>query len=908
MEKPFKGTGKDAAEDVDKVEAVDMEIGDNPMGENLLMPADPEFGEGCRYCWPLDRSDARSMLLQGQYYYDAEEFLAEHPFYNADGADNKEWVKEWEEELIEELREAGALDWEYRFFACSALYATLVEEWLTPIKGQNNRQEWQMKEGGLPPRKEIHWATWRHLFIFFIRPDIGPMLSALLERNNLVEPYGKEMRRGFRDILIDWECSCAHGGEAEFYLRIVNDKIGREGLTRVLQLLRIDQSTITSCIDRCFAEKRFAPLCDLLKSAQLPGPPPPTLGGGTLGPTVGDDGSWPGGTPPGKPYSILNYVKDLALSKQTEEELFNSVLSSLTEFEPMNALLSFDEEAGNMSRLALFDLFADFMGNRKSFLLPLLDSIKDESWIDQEYESLDEFLLFVKATVKVPQETKEAILRHYTVKVGKLPFQGSLITELTTVCLFLGIWAIGPVSRTIMSQRSLLLRSNLNLPAFAMISASSPVGIGLRDRDLPRRAPGLSPNIALRQAVLRARNGDNETVASSSSAPTNELAAVDSVATGLETSSLPAVVRPVWETRRTTNGGSLLRLSTNGGQATTAGSVGGRHEVSYAHAKVAKQRKAQGEEVLVIEQDHLIPSIIGFRLGIRNPNVQADHSTVWSLSKTAHQIKNKASKDKIFFFNLEYTARNRPLMEEYLDEIAKKTRLHVIDELTPDMVYEMGFDDPAELNKSLNLAMKREGALIVAVTQRWGVGGEEVIPVLFAKRVAGIVEQETCELLQLRNETMLPQGSYTSLEEEMRALDTRHEERVQSRFSRFRSYLSEHRSNLLALQNPYAPASAVYQHMQAQIDRVDHNYQQAAATATQSYGVKLSEHEFSLESIMCKDQKIKGTLSHEEAMSRLLTMHNFGNFHNDVVPGFGRILGVGEGGDANAYWEEGGRG
>ena len=99
----------------------------------------------------------------------------------------------------------------------------------------------------------------------------------------------------------------------------------------------------------------------------------------------------------------------------------------------------------------------------------------------------------------------------------------------------------------------------------------------------------------------------DETVASSSSAPslallrtgglrtpTDELAAVDSVATGLETSSLSAVVRPVWETRRITNRASLLRLSTNGGRVTTAGSVGGKHEVSHAHAKVAKQRKTEG--------------------------------------------------------------------------------------------------------------------------------------------------------------------------------------------------------------------------------------------------------------------------------------------------------------------------
>ena len=124
---------------------------------------------------------------------------------------------------------------------------------------------------------------------------------------------------------------------------------------------------------------------------------------------------------------------------------------------------------------------------------------------------------------------------------------------------------------------------------------------------------------------------------------------------------------------------------------------------------------------------------------------------------------------------------------------------------------------------------------------------------------------------------------------------------MQLRFTKFKSYLGEHRSNLVALQNPYTPDSAVYQHIQAQIDRVDHNHQQAAATATRSYGVELGEHEFSLE-------KIRGTLSHQEAMSRLLTMHNFSNFHNDEGPGFGKIREVGDMEDATPYWEEGGKG
>lgn len=135
-----------------------------------------------------------------------------------------------------------------------------------------------------------------------------------------------------------------------------------------------------------------------------------------------------------------------------------------------------------MSRLALFDLFADLVGNRKSFLLPLLDSIDDEDWVSKEFDSLDQFLMFVDRTVKVPPEIRNAILRHYKEKTTELPFDDAKVTELTMAFLFIVVLAIAPIFRPA-SPKSFLFRSNLNSPAFAMISGNTPSRIGLRDRE-----------------------------------------------------------------------------------------------------------------------------------------------------------------------------------------------------------------------------------------------------------------------------------------------------------------------------------------------------------------------------------------------------------------------------------------
>lgn len=298
------------------------------------------------------------ILWHGQDYDNVEDFLEDHPFYPPEMSENQACLEELELEKREELRGAGALDWEYRFFACSALYTALVDEWL---KDKDQRREWQARKRAQPPGKEIHWATWKGLFTFLIRADTGPMLSALLERNNLVEPHWKEMRKGFLDELLSWDRCSANRREALFYGRIGNNEIGREGVTRAFQLLRLDRDAIARHVDRSFAEKRFAPLCDLLVGANPPWLPPLALGEGDVAPAINYDDSRSGGSPLGKPYSILNYVKDLTLSKQTRNDLFDSVLSGLTDFEPINILLSFCFHLTRRPETCLVSLFLIFL-------------------------------------------------------------------------------------------------------------------------------------------------------------------------------------------------------------------------------------------------------------------------------------------------------------------------------------------------------------------------------------------------------------------------------------------------------------------------------------------------------------------------------------------------------------------
>lgn len=58
-----------------KKKAAGMEIGDKSTLKNTLLAADPLFGEGCQYYWPLQRGDADLMLLEGQCFYNVEELL-----------------------------------------------------------------------------------------------------------------------------------------------------------------------------------------------------------------------------------------------------------------------------------------------------------------------------------------------------------------------------------------------------------------------------------------------------------------------------------------------------------------------------------------------------------------------------------------------------------------------------------------------------------------------------------------------------------------------------------------------------------------------------------------------------------------------------------------------------------------
>ena len=119
-----------------------------------------------------------------------------------------------------------------------------------------------------------------------------------------------------------------------------------------------------------------------------------------------------------------------------------------------------------------------------------------------------------------------------------------------------------------------------------------------------------------------------------------------------------------------------------------------------------------GKKILKIEQDHLIPSVIGLPLETRNPDVTKDHSTVWSLSTDAHRLKTKSSSKGIFPFAIEYTTKNPSQIGEYLDQVEKTTCQFVINQLTSDMLNELGFDDPADLTKCLTFGMKREKKVI----------------------------------------------------------------------------------------------------------------------------------------------------------------------------------------------------
>ena len=266
MGKRFDEAGKDAAEGKEE----------EPMVGSQPMPADPEFGSGCQYSWPLGGIDAELILWHGKDYNNVEELLEDHPFYDPEMSENRSVLEELEGEKRAALEVAGALDWEYRFFACSAIYAALIHEWLAPsVAYKRHNRDWWAMEQTAPPGKRIGWATWRRLLPFVIRSDTGPTLVALLERNNLVESHKETVRQAFLNEMKSWDWSCSTWGEGAFYRRIGDLNTGRAGLTRVLKILGIPPTTAASYIDQSFSKKRFVPVCDLLMASTPPAPRPP---------------------------------------------------------------------------------------------------------------------------------------------------------------------------------------------------------------------------------------------------------------------------------------------------------------------------------------------------------------------------------------------------------------------------------------------------------------------------------------------------------------------------------------------------------------------------------------------------------------------------------------------------------
>lgn len=146
----------------------------------------------------------------------------------------------------------------------------------------------------------------------------------------------------------------------------------------------------------------------------------------------------------------------------------------------------------------------------------------------------------------MPPETRKAILGHYTEKVTKISVNDATVTELTTAFLLIVALAIAPLFRPI-SPRSLLFRSNLNPPAFAMISSNRLSGRGLRDQDLSRRGPGLGPSKAPPQVALLAKRGDDAAAASPFPISSAESGAQELIVapSGLEIPSSSSLVRPV---------------------------------------------------------------------------------------------------------------------------------------------------------------------------------------------------------------------------------------------------------------------------------------------------------------------------------------------------------------------------
>lgn len=395
---------------------------------------DPVYGPNSKFFWPGSCADARDYVLSPvriSSYVLGNKFLEIYAKNFSGVFDYLESTDYPDESYCDTLYDLfynlynDVESWEAPTFFVSAVYRGLFDE-MRPYQsrllelrtqlGYESTVEPYLKEGkseeeailaayGTPFKeadkgeRNLSLATCRRLISLILAGNTDLSLISelvkMLHRTNIVARHQKQLKEGLLSYLEDPYPIFS-------VLSILKDEtrkdLHKEKLVLALSLFEIEPKAAEKAFDEALSLGNYEPIVNLIRDHP------------SKRKFASDQTS---AYYIGPRYTARDYLKDLILSEEAFNKIFEEVRDSAAEYKVTSVLLSFDEEAGKLAKLAYFDMIQELF-NKNTALIDIVDPVA---------KSLDEDdLLFTKKRhhtkifdkidnkIVVPPEARKRIL------------------------------------------------------------------------------------------------------------------------------------------------------------------------------------------------------------------------------------------------------------------------------------------------------------------------------------------------------------------------------------------------------------------------------------------------------------------------------------------------------------------
>ena len=227
--------------------------------------------------------------------------------------------------------------------------------------------------------------------------DISLILELIkvLQRTNIVVNYQKQLQEGFLSTL-----------ELTGALALLVDEtrrdLCREKLVLGLSLLQIEPKAAEKAVDNSLSLENYGPIISLIRDH-------PSKSG-----FVSNEASCFSKAYYIAPsYTATDYIRDLALSEEAYDRIFEEVRDSAAELRVTSVLMSFEEEGTKLAELAFSKMIRElFQENTDllSLVAPVAKSLDENDLLFSEERPLKKIFDKIGERIDVPFEARERIL------------------------------------------------------------------------------------------------------------------------------------------------------------------------------------------------------------------------------------------------------------------------------------------------------------------------------------------------------------------------------------------------------------------------------------------------------------------------------------------------------------------